>query len=528
MNIQFQNKKELNEVKERFNNLTEQIKEASNFINEVEKGNLEVDISKSLLDIDLGTSLLSMKKHLSSISNDEKTRNWSNVGLAKFSDILRNEESLKLMDITDNILMNLVKYVEANQGTVFVLEGEGNSEEHLSIISTYAYDRKKFIKKRIEIGEGLVGQCFLEKQTIFLTDVPSDYIAITSGLGKSTPKSVIISPLLINEKVFGVIELASLQEFAPHHIDFIEKLSESIAVSIKNIRDSEKTQLLLRESQQQAEELRAQEEEMRQNMEEMQATQEEMARKSDELNKATSEMTSVLNGINSNMATIEFTPDGMVLDANDNFLKTVKYTLGEIKGQHHRKFVPKEIVKTEEYNKQWKRLASGEAIKGIFKRISSEGSTIWLNAIYTPIKNAKGEVEKVVKFATDISVEQEMLAENEGMISGINAIVATIEFTPEGTIISANDNFLKTVEYSIDEIKGKHHRIFVPEDIKESDEYKTQWSRLASGEALSGEFKRISSTGKEVWLNAIYNPIRNANGDVAKVVKFATEIKKDK
>jgi methyl-accepting chemotaxis protein len=249
-----------------------------------------------------------------------------------------------------------------------------------------------------------------------------------------------------------------------------------------------------------------------------------MERKSKELARAMAEAEGILKGINVTMATIEFAPDGTVITANDNFLKAMKYSLDEIKGKHHRKFVPKEILESEEYKTFWNRLASGKSFTGIFKRISASGDSVWLNAIYNPILDSNGEVIKVVKFATDITAEHEMLAESKGVLSGINATMATIEFKPDGTILTANENFLKVMKYSLSDIKGQHHRKFVPKEILESEEYKTFWKRLASGESLTGIFKRISAAGDTVWLNAIYNPILNATGEVIKVVKFATDI----
>jgi PAS domain S-box-containing protein len=250
--------------------------------------------------------------------------------------------------------------------------------------------------------------------------------------------------------------------------------------------------------------------------------------KRDELSKTSAEMTGVIAGINATMATIEFTPDGTVVTANDNFLKSMEYTLDKIKGKHHRLFAPKEVLESEEYKTFWTKLASGEAITGIFKRISSSGKVVWLNAIYNPILNANGDVVKVIKFATDITLQQEMLAESSGVITGINTTMATIEFTPDGTVITANDNFLKSMGYTLDKIKGKHHKLFAPKEVIESEEYKTFWTRLASGAAIAGVFKRVSATGNNVWLNAIYNPILNANGDVVKVIKFATDVTKEK
>lgn len=517
--------KALNEVKSGLERQLEQAKKASAFIKEIEKGNLNIELPEELLDTELGASLTSIKDHLVKLSQEEHERNWLNVGLAKFSDILRNKESLDLQRLSDDILSNIIKYVDANQGALFILEGEGN-DAYLNMIACYAYDRKKYISNKVSIGEGLVGQCVLERDTIYLTKTPDNYIKITSGLGQAVPKSILISPLLINEKVFGVLELASFHEFQEHKINFIKKLSENIAASIKHVKESDRILSLLSESQHQAEELRAQEEEMRQNMEELQATQEEMQRKSDALNKASAEMVSVFNGINATMATIEFTPDGHILHANSIFLKTMNYRLDEITGTHHRKFVPNDVLNSNEYKTFWSRLAAGESIKGIFKRLSQDGQIKWLSAIYNPILDAAGHVIKVVKFATDITHEQEMMAESRGVLEGINATMSIIEFTPHGTVLTANENFLRTMEYRLEDIVGRQHHKFVPDDIRASDDYRTFWRDLAAGKATKGVFRRLTASGKIVWLNAIYNPILNANGEVVKVTKFATEIAK--
>ncbi len=504
--------------------LREQTEEATRFIDEIKRGNFKNEVSGRLSGSTLGVALEAMKDHLARIAQKEQTRNWLNSGLATFSDTLRNKKSLALKELADDILLSLVKYIGANQGALFVLDGHDVADQHLTMLACYAYNRKKFLDRRIEIGEGLVGQCVLEREAIYLKEIPKNYVKITSGLGEATPREVLISPLIINESVFGVIELATLTGFLPEHREFVSKLSENIAATIKNVKDSERTLELLNASQQQAEELRSQEEEMRQNIEEMQATQEEMNRKSDELSKTTAEMAGVIAGINATMATIEFTPDGIILNANENFLKSLKYSLADIKGKHHKMFAPPEVLESADYKTFWTRLAAGSAISGRFKRVNSVGETVWLSAIYNPIRDAQGRVLKVVKFATDVTAEQEMLAETRDVLNGINATMATIEFKPDGTILTANQKFLSAVKYKMDEINGKHHRMFVPADILNSEDYKTFWTRLASGDSISGMFKRVNSQGETIWLNAIYNPIRNADGRVVKVVKFAIDI----
>lgn len=219
-------------------------------------------------------------KEIEAAKKDSEKRQWSAQGLAMFADILRahHSDSQKMFD---NIVSNLVKYIGANQGALFLIEGE-NEDRSLQLVATYAYDRKKYIQKTVPVGEGVLGQAVLEKSPVYMTAVPKQYIQITSGLGDAAPRSLLVSPLLVNEEVFGVIELASFQKFEPHVQEFVGRIGESIASTISTVRVSEKTKTLLEELQQQTEEMKSQEEEMRQNMEELVATQEEMQRKEQE------------------------------------------------------------------------------------------------------------------------------------------------------------------------------------------------------------------------------------------------------
>lgn len=207
---------------------------------------------------------------------DEK-RQWASNGIAKFSDILRTHHS-DGQAMYDAIISNLVKYVGANQGGLFLIEGE-KGDEHLKLMSMYAYDRKKYMTKQVGLGEGVLGQAVLEKSVVYLKQIPENYVVITSGLGGAVPRSLVIVPLILNEEVYGVIELASFKEFEQHVRDFVLRIAESIASSVSSVRVSERTKTLLEELQQQTEEMKSQEEEMRQNMEELVATQEEMQRK---------------------------------------------------------------------------------------------------------------------------------------------------------------------------------------------------------------------------------------------------------
>jgi len=524
MTLNLFSSKKRNDGVEQFDRLKQQMLHATALISTLQKGDAGFILSEQLAHTALGESLQSLKIHLDQVAKEESQRNWTNNGLASFSDILRNKQSLDFESLTNEILRQLVIYLEVNQGAIFIMEGDSPENTYLQMVACYAYNRKKHLNKRVEIGEGLVGQCVLEKQPCYMTQVPRDYVNITSGLGEATPSSVFISPLIIGDNVFGVIEIASFHMLEAFKQEFMLKLSENIAATIKTVKENDRNIVLLRSSQQQAEELKAQEEELRQNMEELEATQEEMSRKSAQLAKATAETQSLIRGINETMATIEFSPDGKILTANTKFLQTMNYQPEQIIGKHHRMFVPEDVLASDEYKTFWTRLAAGHSINGVFRRRASSGNTVWLNAIYNPIVDEAGKVLKVIKLANDITSEQELSAENKAVLRGINASMAVIEFSTEGIVLDANDNFLLTMGYTLADIKGSHHSKFMPAGKTETEEYRDFWRQLSTGEAVKGIFERVSSSGQTVMLNAIYNPIFNAEHKVIKVVKFATNL----
>ncbi len=223
-------------------------------------------------------------------------------------------------------------------------------------------------------------------------------------------------------------------------------------------------------------------------------------------------------------AVIEFDLTGHILTANENFLSAMGYTLDEIKGKHHRIFCEPAYAKSKEYKAFWQQLAEGQFSAGEFKRFSKTGEEIWINASYNPIFDASGNPYKVVKFASDITDSKLKNAEFEGKIDAISKSQAVIEFDLTGHILTANDNFLSAMGYTLDEIKGKHHRIFCDPTYAKSKEYKAFWQQLSEGQFSAGEFKRFSKTGEEIWINASYNPIFDASGNPYKVVKFASDI----
>jgi PAS domain S-box-containing protein len=249
----------------------------SNFIEAISAGDYNAEITLDN-ETGLGDALHKMRNKLRENADDDRKRNWSTSGLAQIGEILRVNNASKT-ELYDNIIKFVVKYTRSNQGGLFIFNDESESEKFLELVACYAFERKKFLNKRIAVGEGLVGQCYLEGERIYLLEVPTEYVTITSGLGGSIPSALLLVPLKMNDKIFGVLELASFNKYETHEIELVEKLTESIASTISAVSVSESTRILLEKTQQQAEEMRAQEEEMRQNMEELEATQEEMRRK---------------------------------------------------------------------------------------------------------------------------------------------------------------------------------------------------------------------------------------------------------
>lgn len=231
-----------------------------------------------------------------------------------------------------------------------------------------------------------------------------------------------------------------------------------------------------------------------------------------------------IRAIGRSQAIIQFRPDGTIIDANDNFLKALGYTLPEIQGQHHSIFVDPREVRTPEYALFWQRLAAGEYQASDFKRYAKDGKLVWIEASYNPIIDERGRVTKVVKFATDLTAAKLRAADHEGKIAALNRVQALIEFSPDGIILDANENFLRVMGYALEEVKGQPHAMFVPPEERSSAAYKAFWEQLRHNKVQAGELLRLGKGGRPVWLQGTYHPVPGPDGQLLKVVKYATDI----
>ncbi|MBC7928597.1 MAG: PAS domain-containing methyl-accepting chemotaxis protein [Bryobacteraceae bacterium] len=235
-------------------------------------------------------------------------------------------------------------------------------------------------------------------------------------------------------------------------------------------------------------------------------------------------MHAVMAAINKSQAVIEFEMDGTILNANENFLAVVGYSLEEIAGRHHSMFVEDSYARSVEYREFWANLNRGLYQAAEYKRFGKAGKEVWIQASYNPVIDKGGNPIKVVKCATDITAQKLASADDSGQLAAIHKSQAVISFEMNGNVLDANENFLKTVGYSLEEVKGRHHSMFVDPSERQSDAYKQFWVRLNRGEYDAAQYKRIDKNGKDIWIQASYNPIFDLNGKPVKVVKFATDV----
>ena len=384
----YESNDELAEMGNELNNFAEGLKKTTQFASSIGGGNLDTEF-KPLSEHDvLGNSLLEMRSNLyksqqeaEKRKNEDDLRKWANEGLTQFSEILRQSTN-SMSDLANNVIKSLIHFLGANQGGIFLLNDSNKNDVYLELVSSYAYNQERKKKKKIYPGEGLIGTCAIEKSYVYLVDLPNDYLTITSGLGGANPSCLLIMPLKVEEQIFGVMEIASFKRMERHEIDFVEKVSESIASTLSIAKINQRTAELLAQSQQQAEEMASQEEEMRQNLEELQATQEESARKE-------AEMQSILNAVNSSSLVIEFDLNGRITSVNEAVCKSLNLQRENIVGRNLTDFRdPDDPERTD------KIVASGEAH--------------WLHQVYTPILDSDGFPYKILNMATDISANKRL------------------------------------------------------------------------------------------------------------------------
>ncbi len=412
------------------NELIKGLREKAAFAGSIGKNVFDSDFKPlSSKDI-LGNSLLRMRDSLVQASEEAEIRrienyerSWASQGIAEFNEIIR-EHNDSIEDFTSVIISKLTKYLDAQLGGLYILNDENPKDTFLELSAFYAYDRQKFISKQIKPGENLVGQSLIEEDTIFITDIPENYVNITSGLGKDTPKSLLIVPLKLNEKIHGVVELASFNVFKPYQIEFVEKTGEILASTIANININIKTSKLLGESNEKSERLALQEAESHRNLEKLQRTLNEKTEKENQLNlrlqkideefksqikrlenrleqtnklfeQQTLESKSYLEILNHSLLVVEVNQNGEILNANKKFLKTSGVLMVDITGTSIYDYYAPAHESSSDYIELKKNMFEGKPFT-LSTTYIFDNKEIYLYETHTPLRNSKGDIYKII------------------------------------------------------------------------------------------------------------------------------------
>jgi PAS domain S-box-containing protein len=558
------NRKEWDTITQQFHRYQKEIEDATTFVQEIERGNLDADFVGEHFSGSgrlLMESMLRMRDEMKRLATEDKKRSWVNEGLASFVDTLRSQND-NLESLADNIIRHLVHYLKANQGALYLINDENPDDPYIAMEACYAYNRRKFLQQRIEIGEGLAGQVVLEKQTVYLKEVPENFVRITSGLGEALPRNILIVPLKLEEQVFGLIEIASFKMIEDFEIEFVEKLGESIASTISTVRNSERTNKLLQETQLQAEQMRAQEEEVRQNMEELSATQEEMQRILNEVQAQEAFVKGLIDASNDLIISID--REYKIISANKASIDSFKSSGIEVApGLDMFKLISDE--QREMFKGFYDRALGGEDFE-VTENYSFGNKVQHVVLSFSPLRNEKAEVIGVVEFTKDISAlveatneaerllkasqedAEELKAQEEELrqnleemntlqeemssqvkeiesfkndleiregVFGLTTILSEADLT--GNITLANKKLCEVSKYSNEELVGMPHSLLRHPDMPK-ELFKLFWQTIKRGEVFKGIIKNRAKDGTHYWVDATIVPVKDENGQITKYV----------
>jgi len=543
----------------------ENVTKASAFVKEIASGNLEVQYQdESVANSELAQSLVTMRDQMKKFAQEEKQRNWVTEGLAQFVDILRSKDD-NIAALSEVIISHLVKYMKANQGALYIVNDDDQTDRYLEMVACYAYNRKKHLHQRIDFGQGITGQVVLEKSTTYLTDIPKDFIRITSGLGEALPGNLLVVPLKIEDVVYGVVEIATFQKIEKYKIEFVEKLGESIASAISSVKINERTRRLLQETQEQTEQMRSQEEEMRQNMEELSATQEEMHRAQKQTDQALKQvrekevyLNNMLNATTDAILTVD--KDLHIVLANDVMKKTFQAqgVMVEV-GFHVTKLA--KPGQEEDFIKPYQRAFQGETV--VVERSYFEHDYL---ITYNPLRDSDGKIIGASLFTKDVSEQkklqrqteslltesqqqaEELKAQEEELRQNMEELSATQEEVTRqmvelarvkdelevresvfgyttilseadifGAITYVNDKLCEVSGYMREELIGKPHNIFRHPDMPK-ELFKLFWDTIKAGKVFHGIVKNRAKDGSPYWVDATIVPVKDDSGKIIKYV----------
>ena len=388
---------EIQKIMVQLRRVDQNIEEAEDFVNKIGERDFSVDMASLKYNEGLGNALLRMRDQLQSIANEESKRNWAVNGVAVFSDLLRDNQNAEISEISFLFVKEIILYVKALQGAIYLINDTNPKHNFIETIAGYANERRKYLQKEIEMGEGLVGRCILENDTIYIDDLPDEYIHISSGLGNAKPKSLFLAPIRVNEKVYGVAEIASFHTLEEYQRNFITIVCQSFGATVANAKINVNTKQLLRNSGKIATQLAEKEAELLKEKALFLSTKTQLEAEISLINHNNSINNSLVSGLLQTHAKLEISLEGIITNASNLYLETMGYIDIELLGYNERITIPTDEIKA--YESVWKKVLFGQPHTGEFKRIAKDGSAILLKGTYLPAFDEQKRLSKVVLLA---------------------------------------------------------------------------------------------------------------------------------
>lgn len=501
--------------------IAENTKNATNFAIAIGQGKLDTMTETTSQNDALSSSLMMVQEKLKKIAIEEEEGKLYAKGRYEIGELLRQaQRNGNLQDLYDIFLKAMINYLLANQGAIFLINEEKAEDVFVELIAVYAYSKKKYIEKRIGLREGLIGQCIIGKNSIYLEEIPNDYLHITSGLGAALPKALLIVPIKVDEKVLGAIEIASFKPFSANQVRLAETLAERLAGTIATIRANLQTKKLLDTSNRINKKLIQREEQMRASSEELGKTKEELSKKLLELEMETNLSTYILEAINKTNAAVEFDTEGNILGVNDMYLRVMGYKKEELIGANEKILLPSDEVNSEKYEILWNSLRSGAYITGEYRRMSKQGREVWLNGTYNPIFDVNGAITKVIQFAQFTTEEKEKDLDYASKISALNQSMPVLELDLEGNIKAANQLMANITGFKRSQLINKKLINFIHPVI----EFTEKWENLQKGQTESVIIVFVGQDERLIFFLANLSPIKNLSGKIYKVQVIMTDL----
>ncbi len=474
---------------------------------------------KSVEDKSISVPLLAAHEKIIALRNQEKELNWIRQGVATLSEL--NHKGNTKDEYSHLVIAHVVKYLNANQGSFFLIE-EKDNEACFVLSGSYAYGKKKHLEKRIALGEGMLGQVYYEKEIIYLSDVPKDHVKITSGLGEALPRSLCIVPLMSEGKIYGALEIASFSKLGKPELEYLKRIGDRVGYTLSTIESRINTEDLLSESQRMAEEVKSQEEELRQNMEELTATQETMIREQKKLE------TLSLVADHTKNAVVITDADGKIVFTNDGFARLTGYQFTEVAGRSPGSFLQGPLTSKETIAKLSYKIRHGEVANEEILNYRKTGEVYWISLSVNPVRDLQGIVQKYISVQTDITETKKNALDNLSKLQSISRTNAVIEFNMNGMILEANDLFYKVTGFSKGMIVGKSYQVLIPELERDKAQNTIMWENILLGQAFTGDFQYLDAKENVQWISGTYNPIFDLTGSIEKILmlgQFVTQHK---